>query len=607
MKKKVFVVIGLTILFPFILFLITSCLPEKCPECRECQECQDCQECPPDEAIAVNIENAIAVNRDNLPADLLDIYYSTRPDQGKTYDAPYIANELILIGSPEQLDLLEGNQGFQTIITTTANGDEIRLIDTSNFDSTNAAEIAIKNDKNFAGIRIGKNYLIAAPWDIEGEPWDIEGEPDGSQTSGTFTLTDATGNVHDFPWDQWAFRESGIKLFGNNGISFADNEDINGEGVRVIIFDTSPLPEQDGITSDNITETMNFTETIKVSFADNVLTDVISLENDQYSGTNEHGLFVAGLVHYVAPKAEIELVKILNNKGVGDIYTLIAELEKLLADNNNNLDNVVINLSLGFRLHNSSEASATADDAMIESLRILFEKLSEAGAIVVAAAGNHSSVFEKTDSAGQISSLHQPEKTYEIKSQVNPPLISNYPAMWNTVISVSGYGGESVLIDEDEDDEKLPTLSCFSNEIPSVPDDPENLDEKKVALSILAPSGDGYQALPSTYEFGKPVVYTCQSPRAACDDNDSDEKMLMSGYSCPYTIVSLTTRGYAHWAGTSFGTPIVSGIVALMLDKCDSTDKTSAAFQEWLVGKFYENDLNKFDMSSLVTDGGGCP
>ena len=46
----------------------------------------------------------------------------------------------------------------------------------------------------------------------------------------------------------------------------------------------------------------------------------------------DHGLFVAGLVHAIAPESKIELIQVLNRRGCGDLQTLNKSLMQFIAE-----------------------------------------------------------------------------------------------------------------------------------------------------------------------------------------------------------------------------------------------------------------------------------
>jgi hypothetical protein len=64
----------------------------------------------------------------------------------------------------------------------------------------------------------------------------------------------------------------------------------------------------------------------------------------------DHGLFVAGLIHGLAPRAPLTFLPVLDDKGVGDLYLLLAALQQVLSRKRQD-EPQIINLSLGFRPH----------------------------------------------------------------------------------------------------------------------------------------------------------------------------------------------------------------------------------------------------------------
>jgi len=64
----------------------------------------------------------------------------------------------------------------------------------------------------------------------------------------------------------------------------------------------------------------------------------------------DHGLFVAGLIHGIAPRSPITLEPVLDEMGVGDLSLLLLGLQRVLDGKHEN-DPQIINLSLGFLPH----------------------------------------------------------------------------------------------------------------------------------------------------------------------------------------------------------------------------------------------------------------
>lgn len=563
------------------------------------------------------VDEWISPHPDSIPQESysLERFYSTR-DPGQP--DPIIPNELILFGPQNQLFALsnlfgsEEFEGFELIDPpefTEAQeenvSDSFMLIYTGDKSEEEAlAEIKTltENDESaFPDLEVGKNYLVAAPWEVEGSPWEVEGSPWEVEGSGVGEVGDgfileypvSSGSEetvpHAIPWRQWAFQKGGpepetedappvdpwgIHLFEGNGTRTVEQ---TGEDIRVFIYDTSPFTESGEVTPGG------FTTSIQVRNADTVLPDIEISNTDNYTYTVEHGLFVAGLVHFVAPNADIELVRVLNNQGVGELYTLTTELDKLLADNtdtdgNADLNNVVINLSLGFHPEvKNVDDSEFSDEEIVKAFRTQLEVISEAGAIIVAAAGNHSSEFLSVNSVKEIREKAPNYGDFFAFENGIDTMDSMYPARWATTISVSGFGTN------------LRGLSCFSN-----------ADDN----SIMAPSGGGYQGEPQLVEGEeKPTVAICQSPRELCEGLGLD-------YNCQYSVVSTTTRGYGQWAGTSFGTPIVSGIVALVLEKCNQNeDLFSQTIRNFMLNQYKAEDQdppNRLDVNRIMNER-SCP
>ena len=122
----------------------------------------------------------------------------------------------------------------------------------------------------------------------------------------------------------------------------------------------------------------------------------------------DHGVSVVGLLRDVAPRARIRLVRVLNDYGGSDLYSLFAALTDLEREMvSGSIRRLVINLSLTImpdirRLpyiwFENRQWTATQLNGVTrvlnhieEGLRLLFESLYSHGALIVAAAGNDSS------------------------------------------------------------------------------------------------------------------------------------------------------------------------------------------------------------------------
>lgn len=308
-------------------------------------------------------------------------------------------------------------------------------------------------------------------------------------------------------WRQPAFSADwGIGLTTIAGVRWNELDDHCGEGIHVGIFDTSPFVIPPSQPIQEITPPL--------------VLDVRNLLGPAHSqtGTADHGLFVASLVHAVAPASTKYLFQVLDEKAEGTLYTLIQALfqfmdERLVA--NNDLSKTVMNLSLGLdqppdpgsfeldsllvlhsRLCNelgiSGSQQQTPGQMVLVSLETVLGAADQLRAIVVAAAGNASNAH-----------------------LIKPPEV---PAEYRYVTGVAASN-------------KHRGRSCFSNR-----------------GDVAAPGGDSRR--PGTPACVPQLVDHWDSVVIGLVLNTAPQ----AGYA------------YACWAGTSFSTPLVSGLMALMLE-----------------------------------------
>jgi hypothetical protein len=235
----------------------------------------------------------------------------------------------------------------------------------------------------------------------------------------------------------------------------------------------------------------------------------------------DHGLFVAGIVNDIAADVELHLVRVLNDFGVGDLFALEQVLrslpEKLLTPD----ARLIVNLSLGSsvplprrrycrRWLPESTAARSGEwpdeeaNALLDSahggLANAIRWLHEQGVLVVAAAGNDAL------------------RSY-VGEELPPP---RYPAYYEPVLAVA-----SALDDG--------TPAPYSNR------------------GDVLPFGNGITT------FGGNVVERGKNEPPLTDEQHSIVGIYSSGR-LPGGARNKT--GWAHWSGTSFSTPIVTGLAA---------------------------------------------
>lgn len=346
------------------------------------------------------------------------------------------------------------------------------------------------------------NYLItASQWWAAGSRWRDDNLSQYMLEHTGDKLTD-----YEAYQNQWSWGADGINLRLNGSRTISQT----GAGTRVVLFDSSPFA-QPGVFS--MTAAINGVATPLYTLR---AAEAISQSVLDGSAFPDHGPFVAGLVHAVAPDAELELVRVLGNRDgratLHDLLTALDQFNRGSAEESNSIpmNRTVLNLSLG--VHHPvtpTFATLTVSDTFglpseVLSLKQMLQQIHDQGATIVAAAGND---FAYGD----------PNSTF-----------AEAPADYDFVISVGGStrGGER---------------SCFSNN-----------------GTVFAPGGSGVDDACSG-----PPAEECKSNPDAC---------LVS------TVQSgeATNAEFGYWVGSSFAAPQVSGLAALLLEATSNISATAA-------------------------------
>lgn len=238
-----------------------------------------------------------------------------------------------------------------------------------------ASDTAVYADPNYVTGHLANSACGAEgrPFSVEGSPFSVEGSPfsvEGSAPNGGLGVDAAEEDFRN----QQAF--SMIEA-----IVFPEREH-TGEGVRVGVFDTSPFASPN--------EARNFGPSLAPPLALQQV-ELGSLRRLQQhvsvdDAVKEHGLFVTGLIHTLAPESDYYLYRVLDDRGCGDLFGLVEGLHLFMAEVSGpagSLDNVVINMSMGvLQPRDAGEGVAVLEAAVLEAF--------ERGAVLVAAAGNDS-------------------------------------------------------------------------------------------------------------------------------------------------------------------------------------------------------------------------
>jgi len=350
------------------------------------------------------------------------------------------------------------------------------------------------------------NNPCGNPETIGGSPETIGGSPFTIGGS-TIVVTSSQGiSPTGLFWNQWAFEHIGI------GPSVQERVITDtGAGIWVGVFDTSPFDDTELPVGQSRAVTTSLSPALTLTASHPVTVPALALPLTPTTiiskGVSDHGLFVSGLVHAVAPSSTIHLFRVLNEYGCGDLFRLNDALHVFVSQvisDRAKLDGAVINLSLGLR-------KPMTDTDALESLLTAVVTADEAGIVLVAAAGNDS--WRKHNSEG--SGLESTPLS------AASPLAPQLPAAYPFVI-----GAASSNVNRQR--------SCFSN-----------------WGDVYAPGGEGG---PGTRNG---VEVECAPKIRDCNGD------------CEYALISVATdhpAGFGYWSGTSFAAPLVSGLAALTLD-----------------------------------------
>jgi hypothetical protein len=317
---------------------------------------------------------------------------------------------------------------------------------------------------------------------------------------------------------------------------------LNGEKVTVFILDT--LPDRNVISdaaaaagdANQLLVDVNNNVTFNYDFSPPLITgpdsEPVSVGKDvlghhEAMQMPDHGLFVAGIVHDVAPGATIECIRVLDEYCVGDTEALINALNyiasRMVDGGNLHGQPVVINTSLilpeeryAQQLGLTIDPNAPGNNAYTAVLSAV-QNVVGLGAILVGSAGNDADIRNNPSTlrraalypagfANDPYALGGVIPVGAVQSDGTPTSYSCYPGPHG----VATFGGE------------VPVVTTSNGEI--------SVDASQAVRGI-------YSA--TTY----PPLVASEAPYPAPPNNDA----------------------WAYWVGTSFATPIISGLTARVM------------------------------------------
>lgn len=237
----------------------------------------------------------------------------------------------------------------------------------------------------------------------------------------------------------------------------------------------------------------------------------------------DHGLFVAGIVHTIAPAATLHLYEVLNPFGVGSIETIAKGLIDVL-ENPDIGRPLIVNCSLvlGVSPDENYNPDLPAELAkpnvfshLTKSIREVFDLLAQQYEIVlVAAAGNDAAGHDGKPGRGR-----------------RPP--ARYPAALESVVGVGALPKE---------------------------DPPQGQRHRGASYSNLSdnPAKNGFITLGGEpgKQRGVLGVYIGDFPEYCGPLPATKDRLTLD-----HVHYQFNESGWAWWAGTSFATPIISGML----------------------------------------------
>jgi subtilisin family serine protease len=284
-----------------------------------------------------------------------------------------------------------------------------------------------------------------------------------------------------------------------------------GEGVRIVVIDTG-LPEG---WRDNHPWLYDASDPTAAGV------EVDGLPEETYADGNiashaGHGMFIAGLIRCVAPRARVKVLNTMRWAGSMSEAGVALEILKVLEQEQPD----IISLSAGFMIHDAAPGGGPS--AMVNVMEWLARK--DCRTVLVAATGN--------DGHG--------------------PLDHGmfYPAAF-AANKDADYVSEGLLVAVGALRQDRLGRACFSNY-----DDWVTVYEDGENLINAFPTG--------RYVYNEPLCGTVP-PRCGYYPNDHHAEMLEDGCTClaaPAKGSVALFDGMAMWSGTSFATPIVAGRIA---------------------------------------------
>jgi hypothetical protein len=289
-----------------------------------------------------------------------------------------------------------------------------------------------------------------------------------------------------------------------------------------------------------------------------------------------HGLFIAGIIRSIAKDAEIKGYRVLDDKGVGTLRSILWGLQQVLADYPDDGSPLIVNMSLTMNFLYSNGKSALLGNKAGK----LFEEWTE----VIKDAQTE---YEDRQKKNQLARENQqnltiPEEVLETQlaylrlaltlaitqlkkrrntvivaaagnegDKDNPNPAALYPAAYYDVVGVASL---NMWKEGDRNNVSLTKYSCLADAPPS---------------RGFAVCGGNSEDFNSRLADSGPIA----------DEQDGLLGLWVGDLPTPVADESKRKKGWARWSGTSFATPIIVGALAMLIAEKKAADTDEAIFK----------------------------
>jgi subtilase family protein len=245
----------------------------------------------------------------------------------------------------------------------------------------------------------------------------------------------------------------------------------------------------------------------------------------------DHGLFIAGLIHAMAPQARLSYQPVLDDMGLGDLSLLLLGLQRVLADKAEG-EPQIINLSLGFLPHPARLPAAWYGlPRPHDPLYVYSSALSD----------------PERDQRWVSANREHVDRTVDLL-QVGLRELARYLKLNNCLV-IAAAGNDSLLPVESGHVRMQPRLPARFESVLGV-----------AATTSRPTEAAAYSNLGDERELGDHVA----TFGGSIPDAQHPDEGVIGIYAGEFPDRRPNETGWAVWSGTSFAAAIVSGIAAHM-------------------------------------------